>query len=65
MIKPFERVIGFFKITQRATHTLRLNHFADSLSNLDPSLNFDIFVYVVIQLSKLNTFKLGPMSGDR
>ena len=65
MIKPIERVIEFFQITQGATHTLRLNHFADSLSNLDPSLNFDIFVYVVIPLSKFNTFKLGPVSGDR
>ena len=62
-ISPKDKMIEFFQVTQGATHALHFSHFADFLKNLDPSLSFEIFVYIVVPLENLQSFKLGAVTG--
>jgi hypothetical protein len=61
LIKPKEKIIEFFQVTRGASHSLLLRHFAAFLEHLNPKQRFNIFIYLVVPLNNLKTFKLGTV----
>ena len=63
-VKPNEKKIELFKITQGASDSLNLIHAFKCLRNLESISEFEIFVYVVVPVDKLNNFKLKEVTGE-